>query len=218
MCQLMLRFVFTSMLVTAYLAVAKPAGAELVDRVLALVEGHTILLSDVRAFVRLGLVHSTGTGEQQSDALGRLIRRHLILTEVDRYVVEEPAVKIVDQRLGQVREQFQTEGQWSDVLAETGLDNADLRHIVRDEIRIETYLDQRFISAIQPTDDELLNYYRQHQDDFTNRGVPLLPFTEVKETVRSQLAAERRQDLISEWVSSLRDRSNIIRLGQPFRE
>ena len=217
MCQLTMRFVFTSMLVTACLAIAKPAGAELVDRVLALVAGQTILLSDVRAFVRLGLVHSTDTGEQQSDTLGHLIRRHLILTEVDRYLVEEPAAKIVDQRLGQVRKQFQTEGQWSDVLAETGLNNADLRHIVRDEIRIETYLDQRFISAIQPTDDELLNYYRQHQDDFTNRGTPL-PFAEVQGTVRSQLAAERRQDLISEWVSSLRDRGNIIRLGQPFRE
>ena len=216
MYQLVARMVRASVLVIACLASSAPALAELIDRVLALVEGQVIMLSDVRGFLQLGLVDAAGAGDPQSDALTHLIERRLILAEVDRYVVEEPALETIERRLLQVRARFSTEEQFGDALAQTGLNHADFRQIVRDDIRIETYLDQRFTSAVQPTDEELVTYYRRHEADFTQGG-RILPFAEVRETVGSRVAAERRQDLIADWVASLSGRSNVIRLDQPSR-
>ena len=214
--QLVARMVCASVFVTACLASSTPARADLIDRVLALVEGQVIMLSDVRGFLQLGLVDAAGAGDPQSDTLTHLIERRLILAEVDRYAVEEPAPETIERRLLQVRARFSTEEQFGDALTQTGLNRADFRQIVRDDIRIETYLDQRFTSAVQPTDEELVTYYRRREADFIQGG-RILPFAEVRETVGSRVAAERRQDLIAEWVASLSARSNVIRIDQPSR-
>ena len=144
----------------------------------------------------------------------QLIERQLILDEVDRYVVEEPTPDAIERRLVRVRARFSSEAQFGDALAEAGLSDADLRRIVRDDIRIDAYLDQRFAAAVQPTDEELLTYYRRHEGDFTQGG-RIVPFADVRDTVGSRLAAERRQELIADWVASLEDSSNVIRLDLP---
>ncbi len=173
------RMARVSMLVTACLSVAAPAPAELIDRILAIVDGRVIMLSDVRGFLRLGLITPARPEDPESETLTRLIERHLILAEVDRYVMEEPPPETIEQRLVEVQRRFATEAQFRDALAESGLSDEDLRQIVRDDTRIDVYLDRRFAAATQPTD------------------------------------AARRDELIADWVASLSDRSDVIRLDQP---
>ena len=173
------RMVRVSMLVTACLGAAAPAHAELIDRVLAIVGGRVIMLSDVRGFLRLGLITPVRAEDPEIETLTRLIERHLILAEVDRYVIEEPSPETIEQRLVEVQRRFATEAELRDALAEAGLSDEDLREIVRDDTRIDVYLDWRFAAATQPTD------------------------------------AARRDELIADWVSSLSDRSDVIRLDQP---
>ena len=167
------------MLVTACLGAAAPAHAELIDRVLAIVAGRVIMLSDVRGFLRLGLITPVRAEDPEIEILTRLIERHLILAEVDRYVIEEPPPETIEQRLVEVQRRFATEAEFRDALAEAGLSEEDLREIVRDDTRTDVYLDRRFAAATQPTD------------------------------------AARRDELIADWVASLSDRSDVIRLDQP---
>ena len=72
------RMVRVSMLVTACLGAAAPAPAELIDRVLAIVAGRVIMLSDVRGFLRLGLITPARAEDPEIETLTRLIERHLI--------------------------------------------------------------------------------------------------------------------------------------------
>lgn len=154
------RMVCVSMLVTACLSAAAPAPAELIDRILAIVAGRVIMLSDVRGFLRLGLITPARAEDPESETLTRLIERHLILTEVDRYVMEEPPPETIEQRLVEVQRRFATEAQFRDALAKAGLSDEDLRQIIRDDTRIEVYLDRRFAAATQLPDaarrDELI--------------------------------------------------------------
>ena len=174
------RMVRASMLATACLSAAAPAPAEVIDRVLAIVAGRVIMLSDVRGFLRLGLITPARTEDPEIETLTRLIERHLILAEVDRYVMEEPPPETIEQRLVEVQRRFATAVQFRDALAEAGLSVEDLRQIVRDDTRIDVYLDRRFAAATaQPTD------------------------------------TARRDELIADWVASLSDRSDVIRLDQP---
>jgi hypothetical protein len=83
-----------------------------------------------------------------------------------------------------------------------------LREFARDNLRIRAYLDQRFGSTVQLTEDEVERYYRIHPEEFTREG-RLAPFAEVEPTVRARAAAERRATIVAQWVRDLRTRATV---------
>lgn len=122
-----------------------PPGVEqLLDRVLAVVGGQVILLSDVRLFLEAGLVGPSGADDPVPPALDRLIERRLILDEAARYVVEDPAPGEVDARVRQIERGIGGPRALAAVLAATGYAPRDFEQVVRDDLRIERYLARRF--------------------------------------------------------------------------
>ncbi len=182
--------------------------AQVIDRIMAVVDNTLITQSDVMAAIRLGLVKVPSSGDPIAAVLDRLIDRRLTLTEVDRYAPPEPSAADVDRRLEQVRLSVPSMATFDGVLAQTGLDEAQLRGRLRDDLRIDAYLQQRFGSVVQPSDDQVVAYYRAHEDEFSRNGV-VRPFPEVQDGARSALVAERRSALISDWVATLRRRANV---------
>jgi hypothetical protein len=118
-------------------------GAEIIDRALAVVSGVVITQSDATAAAALGLVMIEGTSDP-ADVLSKLVERQLMLTEVDRSLPPEPTAEAVDQRLQSVRAHFPSAAAYEAVLKRTGIDERRLRQMLRDDLRIEAYLDQRF--------------------------------------------------------------------------
>ena len=87
---------------------------------------------------------------------------------------------------------------------------------MRDSIRLELHIEQRFAAAAQPTDDEVARYYREHSSELARGGVtPTLE--QVRDAVTASAAAERRAGLVSEWLQRLRQRAEIRRLGDTTR-
>src|SRR6266536_1283069 len=82
--------------------VAGVVSAEVIDRVLAVVAGHLIMMSDVTAARELGLVPLEGTGDPVGSVLSKLIDRELMLAEVDRYAPPEPTAEAVDREVAAV--------------------------------------------------------------------------------------------------------------------
>ena len=76
-------------LLALILTAAAAASAEVIDRVMAIVDGHLITLSDVRRAMTLHLVDRDGPPAGEAAALERLIDRMLILQEVERYAPRE---------------------------------------------------------------------------------------------------------------------------------
>ena len=93
-------------------------------------------------------------------------------------------------------------------MASTGIDEASIRDIARDNLRIQAYLDQRFGATVQLTEDEVTQYYRIHPDEFTRDGI-LDPFGEVEARVRTRAGEERRAMLVAQWVRDLRARADV---------
>lgn len=126
------------------LAVVVPVSAETIDRVLAVVAGQLIMLSDVNAARELGIVTPAPGADQTGAVLTRLIDRELMLAEVDRYAPPEPETADIDRDFATVRGRFPSEKAFADVLARSGFDAAHVREIVRQNLRLRAYLDQRF--------------------------------------------------------------------------
>lgn len=195
----------TAVVLTLALASGAGVSAEIIDRILAVVDGAIIMQSDVVVAERLGLVPAASAADAEAAALDRLVERQLILSEVDRYAPPDPPEAEVDRHVAEIRSRA---GESFDaILRLGGISLEQLRRTVRDDMRIEAYLQQRF-GAILPTDEEVLQYYRDHTASFSQNG-SVRPFEEVRDAARVELIADRRAATIRDWLSGLRRRANI---------
>lgn len=194
--------------------IAAGHAAPVIDRILAVVSGSIITLSDVHAATGLGLVDVAGTDDPVGAAIEQLIERSLMLVEVERYAPAEPEAAAVDRRLEQIRNRYQSEEHLQRALETYGITPARLRAIARDDLRLRAYLEQRFGSSDVIRDDEVLAYYRERAAEFSRDGTPR-PLAEVEAEIRRRLESERRAALVDEWASGLRRRADVMVLYLP---
>jgi hypothetical protein len=180
-------------------------GAEVIDRVLAIVDGRLITLSDVRTTITLGLVPPA-----LDAALERWIDRVLVLQEVERFAPPDPAAAAIDKRVRDVEQRLGGPGALASTLKTLGVDQRWMRQWARDDLRVDAYIEQRFAGSMEPTEEELENYYREHRSEFPRDGADALP-ADAQATARARVMAARRAALMADWLTALRRRADIVR-------
>ena len=181
------------------------AAQQLLDRIVARVDGNAITLTDVKAAIALGIGGMSATaGEAAATEL--LIDRQLMLGEVERFAPREPSPADVAREAAAMT--ARVGGNLGALTRETGVDQARILEIARDTLRIQGYLNQRFGTATQLTEEEVLQYYRIHPEEFTRDG-RLIPFGEAEPLAREHAAAERRMTTVAQWLRDLRGRAQI---------
>jgi len=185
-----------------------PSQAELIDRVLATVGPRVITLSDVRAVSRLGLIDTAGSADATAAIVQRLIDRTLVLEEVDRYAPPEPSEEAIQQGVATIRARFGRPEEFARAVAASGIDERSVREWVRNELRIERYITQRFSGLIEPSPTEIEAYVAQHagEVDPDGRGAG---DAAVQRAARDRLVPSRREALVREWIDGLRRRAEI---------
>ena len=185
-------------------SVASPLPAQtLLDRVVARVNGTVILLSDVRAAALLGLLDAPPESE---DAVEQMVQRSLLVEEVNRFPPPEPTAEAVDAELARLQTRAGASG--DEVERTTGLTADNVRLLARDRLRVQSYIDQRFGVTVPLTDEQVLQYYRAHPEEFTSNG-QLAPFDRAQGLARERAGLEQRQRTISQWLRDLRARADV---------
>ncbi len=157
---------------------------ELVERTLAIVGGRAVTLADATTAMALGLIPEA---VDLDAAIEKLVERALVLREVERYAPPEPPARAIDDRLAEIRGRA-SDAQIAAVLAAGGFTEARLRAWIQDDLRIESYLEQRFAATA---------------DLAVEQAAPEL---------REQLSAQRRASLVADWVADLRRRTPVVEL------
>lgn len=127
----------------AAVTVAGAAAQQLLDRVVARVNGAPLFLSDVRAAAGLGLVD----GPTEAEQARRMVRRQVLLGEVARFPPPEPSAAAIAGEVARMK------GRVRDAAAfqrEHGLSDIEVQSLARDSLRIEAYLAQRFGGTRSP--------------------------------------------------------------------
>src|SRR5688572_11724680 len=181
------------------------SAQQLLDRIVARVNGAAITLTDVNAAIALGIIDSA---RGESAAIDQLIDRQLVLDEVARFVPPEPPAAAVAVEAGSLT--TRAGARLAEVMASTGIDDTRIREIARENLRIQAYLNQRFGATMQLTEEEVAQYYRIHPEEFT-RGGMLMPFAEAEPLARERASAERRATTVTQWMWDLRGRAEISR-------
>jgi hypothetical protein len=138
---------------------AAPGAQQVINRVIARVGSSVIMLSDLRAAVALGVVEGPGA-EPRADnpAFEALIERHVMLSEVARFPAPEPTELAVDEVVASMK--ARAGPQLGTLMRDTGLDEAAVRTLARDTLRIQAYVRQRFGAAATPSTQEVRQWLR----------------------------------------------------------
>ena len=200
----------------ALAVLATAPRAQVLDRVLAIVNGEVVTSLDVRAAVVFQLVEQQRIAAGEPAVLEALIDRQLMIADASRYSVREPEEAEIERGVQTIRSRFPSPQAFETAAATTGMTEGRLRTFVGDSIRLDLHVEQRFAAAAQPTDDEVTRYYREHSSELARGGVTP-PLDQVRDAVTAGATAERRAGLVSEWLQRLRQRAEIRRLGDTIR-
>ena len=176
--------------VSVALAQAPTGGAEVVDRILAVVDERPLLLSTVRT---LESVRRLDRGA----ALEGAIDERLMFQEASRlpqaHVTEEEELQALASLRGRRPE-----------LEET-IPESLLRRLLRRQLAILKYVEFRFRPQIRISEDALREAWN---DDY--RGQPEGPaFEEASPALRERLERQELDRRIENWVSDLRERAEV---------
>jgi len=178
---------------------------QLLDRVLARVDGAPITLTDVQAAIGLGIIQ-VGSSDPIADGTQQMIDRQLELTEVQRFPPPEPSP---DALAGEAARLKMNAGSRLPMLMQsTGLTEQRIIEMARGNLRIAGYLDQRFGTTVQVSDEEVAAYYRTHEAEFTKGGATA-PYEDAEPIARQRVSSERRRAIVNQWIRDLRSRADV---------
>ena len=188
---------------------AQSQRGDLIERTLAIVGTQVITLSDARAAIRLGLVAADRSADPVS-VTQLLVDRELILREVQRYAPPAPSESAVGARLEEIG-RLLPPSELARALEDNGFTDTRLRAWLRDDLRSVAYLAQRFASASTPTETEVASAFAQQRAEFERAGAT---FEQAAPIIRDRLVTQRRRELIADWVSDLRRRTDVVIVAQ----
>jgi len=120
---------------------------QLLDRVVARVDGYAITLTDLQAALGLGIIQVPPGADPIDTATQQMIDRQLLLAEVQRFPPPEPGAAAVEGEVMLLR--MRAGARLAALMESTGLTEGRIRDIARDDLRIADYLDQRFGTTVQ---------------------------------------------------------------------
>ena len=199
--------------------------AEVLDRVLLIVNNSPILLSDWDAALRCeaflaGRTPASYTPAEQQAAFKRLVDQELLVQQIRGYLLPAVPMAEVTSRVQELRKQVaeaDDDQAWRDALNRAGITEDELRQRLQTEIEIERFIDVRFRSGIRIDDISVNNYYRdQFLPKLRLAGGKDVPLNSVSGKIREILLQQRMAEQQAAWLQTLREQAEIRTPGPGF--
>jgi peptidyl-prolyl cis-trans isomerase SurA len=200
---------------------AQGAGdAVVLDKVVAVVNNHAILESDVELEVRLTILEPGGTGnEPRTDALQRIISRTLIQQQIraEEAKIEGPTNEEVQARLQELRRDLPkcasadctTDAGWAALLKAHDLTEADAENYARLRLQLLAFIEERFGQGIHITQEEIESYYRATFLPQFHSGETPPKLESVRMRIEEILLQEQVNKLFGAWLDTLRKQGDV---------
>ena len=210
----------SSLLLALLLTLAAPSAraADVIDRVIATVNGHPILQSDweeaisYEAFID-GRSLDKLTPEDRRATLDRLIDQELLREQVQSVPLAYENRQQVEQRIQEIRKLYpgaETEQGWRATLTRYGLNEKELEARVASQIQLASFVDARLRPGIQVDSHSIEIYYRETLvPQLRKSGGKQVSLAEVSPQIKELLTQTKMNDLLASWLKNLRAESQI---------
>lgn len=198
--------------------VCPAAAAEVVDRIVATVNGHVILLSDwedtlrYEAFSNRRPLNSM-TAEERKSALDRLIDQELLSEQQQAADTPHASSEEVAQRVAEIRKQYpeaETELGWRSILDQYRLSEDVIKSHVALELDLTRLVDARLRPSVTVDSKSIESYYNQELlPQLRQSGAQSVPLAQVTAKIKELLTQKKINQLLTSWLQDLRAGSQI---------
>lgn len=189
---------------------------QLIDRIVATVNGQPILLSDWEVEMRFEalLDHKPlPLGDDDArGALNRLIDQELLRQQFRTYRLATPSSEEVDTRAADLRKQLGVSDKagYDALLSRYGLSENEFRDRVTNQAEMLEFIDARLRPSVHVDRRSIENYYNETLvPQVRQRGEKPAPLAQVAAQIEELLSQQRVAVLTADWLKDLRQQSEI---------
>jgi hypothetical protein len=210
---------------------AQTPAPQTLDRVVAVVNNHAILSSDIEEEIRLSILdpalQSSGVLTPQH-ALEQLISRNLIqqqMRQEDIQAAESPQAE-VDARLKEIRTELPacvhancaSDAGWKAFLAAHSLTPKLVDASLRYRLQILSFIELRFRQGISVSEQEIAAYYHDKLVPQYKKGEEIPPLEKVAPRIQEILLQQKVNVLFDDWLRNLRTQGDVEVLDPSLEE
>ncbi|HVN19742.1 MAG TPA: SurA N-terminal domain-containing protein [Dongiaceae bacterium] len=200
------------------------ASSEVIDRIVATVNGHIILQSDWNDALRFEALLSGRSINGFSDddrraVLDRLIDQELLAEQMNSALFKHASEDEAAAQVAATRKLYPeaaTDDGWRAVLARFGVTEKALTDHVQQQIDLMRLVDAHLRPAVQIDSKSIEAYYREKfVPQLKQSGASDVPLDAVSGRIRELLTQEKVSELMVSWLHSLRSESKVSVPGLP---
>jgi len=194
-------------------------AGEVLDRIVATVNGHVILQSDLEEELRyLSLMsgREITTENEGKAALNRLIDRELVNEQSATTDYVQTTADEIDAQLERVKSDYlqSLKTSWSASLANHGFTEGEVRDHIALELNQSRIVDARLRPSVQIDQSAVVSYYKsQLLPELSRSGAQPIPLAEAAPKIREILTQQKINEALPSWLEALRSQAQIRVLG-----
>ncbi len=206
---------FMSLLLVASLPLL---AGDILDRIVATVNGHIILQSDWEDALRFEAFISNRSLDQlaiedRKAALDRLIDQELLREQMRSADFQHATDEEVGQRIAEIRKSYSladNEPGWRTALAHFNLSEAELEKRISLELDVLRLVDARLRPSVNIDSKSIESYYNQELlPQLRQSGEKPVPLADVTPKIKELLTQQKMNELLLAWLQNLRAGSSI---------
>lgn len=206
------------LLLTGILLVTTLWAGEVIDRIVATVNGRIILQSDWDEAISYEALLNTRTADQFTDddrraVLDRLIDQELLREQTKSADFQPASAAEAASQVAAARAKFPqaaSEAGWQSLLAQYHLMDKDLVAHVQQQIDLMRLVDARLRPSVQIDSKTIEAYYRdKFVPQLRQTGANEVPLSDVSSKIRELLTQEKVSELLVSWLQTLRSESDV---------
>ena len=197
-------------------------GQQIVDQILTLVNDDVITRIDLLWSIAIDPKAPSPVGPVGSDLLRQkldvMIDERLIAQEAARVPTSEITQDEIDKKRTELIKSFKSEAQFRERAGSVGLTPQKIDELIRQRILIDRFADFRFRSFVLVTDQEIKRYYDEilvPQLRAHGQVPPAISDEKLREGIVALLKQEKINAEIDRWLTSARQRADVVQLAEP---
>jgi hypothetical protein len=194
------------------------SSPEVIDRIVATVNGRVILQSDLdEALCYEALLSGHPTSELAEEdrraVLDRLIDQELLRGQMKSAEFQHATEAEVEARVADARKQYpqaSAEEGWIQLLAQYQMTEKDLKARVQQQIDVMRLVDARLRPAVQIDSKSIEAYYReQFAPQLNASDAGRVPLEQVSGKIRELLTEQKVSEMLVSWLQTLRSQGDV---------
>ncbi|HEY6253482.1 MAG TPA: SurA N-terminal domain-containing protein [Candidatus Angelobacter sp.] len=201
-------------------------AAEVVDRIVAVVNRQVILQSQLEQAARVEFLLQGRSLDQLKSAelqavLDRMIDQALLEQQIVSTPLLDPSPEEIGSRIQEVRTQIPgatKDERWRGMLAGYGVTQDDVEKQIATQLRILRFIDLRFRTLAHVDRASIANYYTDKLlPELRKQGAPEPPLNQVTDKIEKILTEQRIDELLTSWLQTLRSQTQIQKMSADSR-